>query len=209
MGKEGKDVFLLPYGFCNMVKLKEYAKERWTLSIESNSSIGIHIEDPMKTELLKLDYVETTGDKLNIELDAQGLFETKHFDLEIEIVDSSIGNGKTCTDYEKSNTSFAKCIDTAVRKLFLERYTCIPPWLYKNSSETCPDNKKSVDKSTKDLIKQDLIYGLITEGSFMNIGNCLQPCKRYNIRSRLILHRQNRQSGGTMSIHNIKVVIKI
>ena len=76
-------MFLLPYGFCIMVNLKEYAKERFALILSSSKNIGIHIEDPMKSKLIKLDYIETSGDKLHIGLDSQGLFEMKHFDLEL------------------------------------------------------------------------------------------------------------------------------
>ena len=119
-------------------------------------------------------------------------FQGYNYEMEIDIHDSSIFDGITCTDYERLKSSYGECFEREIQKYFLDGYGCLPPWISGNAPNgmKCgPDiNATKIDPKAWQEISR------VTEGfELKSTAACLPPCKtmtfKFNELANLIYHK--------------------
>ena len=108
-------------------------------------------------------------------------FEYKVFDISFQYENNVINDGKTCTDYSKTDLTYEDCIVHHFGEYLKESYGCkfIPPWIDVDCTNTTDQShtEKDLDPDLLDRAWVDidkLIDGIHVE----TMKRCKPPCKR-------------------------------
>ncbi len=180
-----KQVFLAPTGFCFKVEpISNDIKFRVT-----EMSIAF-ITDPAKTTLLKLNRMKHGSFRFGPSED--GLYESIVYEIQISLHDTSIDEGRKCTNYEDRGMSYGKCLETAMIDGLLNWYECLPPWIGDVKNLTCETNKnvKTLEIETlKDYRYEFLLYNKDMDLDIFKV--CLPPCLTMQVNFFKINHETN------------------
>ena len=100
-------------------------------------------------------------------------------DLSFSIVDDTIFDGDTCTDYAKYNTNYEDCLVKHYSEELSNIYGCkhFPPWLGGTCTSSAERNKEYNDPALLDKAFRDI--DKLTDGLPIEvIKKCKQPCRR-------------------------------
>ena len=100
-------------------------------------------------------------------------------DLSFSIVDDTIFDGDTCTDYAKYNTNYEYCLVKHYSEELSNIYGCkhFPPWLGGTCTSSAERNKEYNDPALLDKAFRDI--DKLTDGLPIEvIKKCKQPCRR-------------------------------
>ena len=100
-------------------------------------------------------------------------------DLSFSIVDDTIFDGDTCTDYAKYDSNYEDCLVKHYREELSTTYGCqhFPPWIEGHCTSSGETNKEYKDTSLLDKVWRDI--DKLTDGLPIEVmKKCKQPCKR-------------------------------
>ena len=168
-----EEIFVPPNGFYARMKKQHMSGSE---QIRYPKSFSIALVDPNKNNNIRIEGME------NIIPNKQ---EHVTYKLEINVRDSSVYNGKTCTVYGKSNNTYGECIESTMREKLKSWYGCLPPWLPGKikSSEICEAQAKvkMPDSQTMKEIKNEINKYLSGKDFFAN-DECKTPCVSMQIK---------------------------
>ena len=166
-----KKVFNPSNGYC--MKLQNTIQQ---LSFKTSISHTLLIVDPALDSSVRIE--EMKDAKKDFGPTKHGIQTGKVFELKISIHDSRINDGKTCADYDKNDTHYGKCIETALEKQLFKWFGCLP-WSSTNSSLRC---KSGPVNQFDDSVRIEREMGLYVRGQKTPIfSNCTQPCTKMSL----------------------------
>ena len=170
-------VFMIPQGFC--MKPKQMKKG---LNYRVTAQSFFVINDPDTANKLRL--TEMKQGRLYLGPSGENTFSGSGYEIKINVKDSSIDDGKSCTDYKRIKTTYGECIETALMKNLIAWYGCLPPWFpAQNKTTTCGAQVEMMKPNEEDASKaeiQRLKKGFELESS----TDCLTSCKRMSFEIR-------------------------
>ncbi len=118
--------------------------------------------------------------------------------------DSSVYDGSSCTNYERIESSYRECLESAMKSKFLEWYGCLPPWFPNLNGLSCELNKNIPMPDSEIQIDITNEFAKLIDGLELDTFKlCLPPCKKLQLKHNLLSHYSNR-------IHNayVKYMLK-
>ena len=194
---EDTEIFTLQHGMCK--KLKTIKKG--TIIYSKFSSIIILV-DPAKDSPLKVFQIENGFQ--NFAHKDNGFYSSHTYEVELSIHDSSVYDGVSCTNYERIESSYRECLETALKSKFLQWYGCLPPWFPNLDTLSCELNKNVPKPDSGTQIDITNEFAKLIDGLELDtFKSCLPPCKKLQLKHNLLSHYSNR-------IHNayVKFMIK-
>ena len=149
---EAIDVFVPVMGNCK--KLKNIQN---ITRIMSNVQSMILLSDPALTSSIKIVEIENT--KLVFGPTEKDFYESVYYEMDIEIHDTKVNEGISCTDYEDLGQTYGDCIEEALQAQLEDWYKCTPPWAISKINQNCEDFEGSIlmNSSLIETIYNDLI----------------------------------------------------
>ena len=159
-------VFHIPDGFC-----MKPIKTKKEMEFHTTKKTRLLLDDPNKVNNLMI----TRHENGNVKFGPTGdnTFDGYLYELKIEVHNHRIHDGISCTDYEKFNSTYQNCIESAFSEKLLDWYGCLPPWFPTNNTLTC-----DVHVTAKIPPKEadDEIFRFIKGMETNTFAACLPPC---------------------------------
>ena len=176
--------YILPKGFClNVTSTKK------VLSITITKKSVVYLVDPYAANEISI-YGSKVA-KIKFGPTDIGFYEGVLFDIEVEIHDLRIHDGKTCMDYERIGTSYDSCVQNEMNRFLLDWYDCLPPWFPQDNNDTCEAGK--VMEIRDDNYTMHNQFAKFISGKKMNILKpCLPSCVTMHYRLYEVDHYTNR-----------------
>ena len=166
--KINKKLFVLNNGFCLEVRgfekhlrITTKAKRLRVNLIHNSTDIKVYSKIPLEFGLID----NTSADY-------------KVYEINYEIHDNTIHDGRTCFDYRKQKESYGDCNYNALKNYIYSAYGCYPPWVMdETDNKICEIGLKSKEIDPKLLKKVwDDMDLLGDRRSIYVLQNCLPPC---------------------------------
>ena len=177
-------IFISPYGYC--MKLK---KQTIHIQVKSTVKTDVILTDPVLENQIRITGMQygTFG----IGPTPDGLFETKHYEIALSLHDLSVHDGKTCTDYEKTGSSYGECTESMFKNTILEWYGCPQTWVQGNSIKPCDANMSKLVSDEQIIYEvQNEMNKLVTGFELNMFKQCMKPCMtmqlNYNLRRHIL-----------------------
>ena len=165
-------VYIYPFGFC--MKLNEKMKDL-TVYLSSPKKSTVLLVDPYYANTLRLLGRE------NVLIDLE-INEGSSYDVELEMYDSSLTDGQSCSDYEKLETSYGKCLEHSWKNFLLEKLGCLLPWFPHDSQPTCQFVEKT--ENFKNVSNEIQRFTMGLENKIPD--TCKIPCHKMNFKIKKI-----------------------
>jgi hypothetical protein len=110
-------------------------------------------------------------------------FEYKRYEISYEVIDNTIHEGTSCTDYRKLKEDFGECNYRVFRDHIYEAYGCYPPWMSNTDGKVC-----ELDQPTKNITFEQLDHiwkdlDSLTDGiSIELMKKCKKPCYQVKVK---------------------------
>ena len=165
---------MIPQGFC--MKPKQIKKG---LNFRVTAQSFFVINDPDTANKLRL--TEMEQGRLYFGPSGENTFSGSGYEIKINVKDSSIDDGKSCTNYKRIKTTYGECIETALMKNLIAWYGCLPPWFpAQNMTTTCG---AQVEMMKEDASKAEILR--LKKGfELKSSADCLPSCKRMSFEIR-------------------------
>ncbi len=169
-------VYLAKYGFC--AKVNNYHS---LISISASNKSQLIIVDTTKDNRINPIGMENTDIQFGSiiqKTEEKDFYDNNFYELVIASHNSKINDGKTCKTYYEKGTSYATCVETALKDKFLGVFGCLPPWFQFSSNLTCNEslshervNVSATPEISAEMLR--LVNGYELESAKTN---CLSPC---------------------------------
>ena len=196
-----KKMFVQPYGFCN--KLDNYTSP---VRITTKQKVHLFLVDPNLNNDLRIESSEVIGEELTLEPLPGDLFEVKSIEIQQKILDSSLHNGNTCTDYTRIKSSYRECLQNNVKMKFMAYLNCIPPWVPNEKDNVCHQSL-IIDEKLKIEYKK-LVDNLYKREDLESFVNCRRPCKMTTIQHKKIFYMSNYPKSGVLKLKIGSTILK-
>ena len=184
-------VYIAPQGFCMKLRKVESGTGFTATSRESS----LFLVDPFWSDTLRLmgheNVVIDFGEQVN------GMYEGLTYDVKVTLHDSSINDGKTCTDYENQGSSYGRTAESILQQFMLKWFGCVLPWI-QNSTQTVCD--KLVKNDSLSQIQKDIGRFLLNSET-LNLELPQPPCQKMKFHTKRVDHW--RRNGATKLYFNI------
>ena len=178
--------FLFPHGYCLKVL---NVKPTPRLTITSEKKILLMLVDPATENSIRID--KTKDAETEVGPHSKPFYEMGLYDIHYTLHDSTIKDGITCTDYTKSENSYALCLSSVLKEELLQVYGCLPPWYKDNNfDQQCKQVDIDADSLMNKTIVDDL-YDLLSNREIKLFKRCLPPCIKMEIKLERTLHLTN------------------
>ena len=187
-------VFMPRLGFC--LKLID---DNSKVYIKENKKSVLIIVDPFRENGLRA--LEMDNGMLHFGPTYENFYDGASYELEYRLKDSSLYDGKSCSDYNRFNSSYGSCIESIMREKLLGCYGCLPPWFPGSMKKTCETDISisSNDKSACQLLSHTFLNFFL--GRDLKIfENCLPPCMKMELRMKSTSHITNGKRYTRLSI---------
>ena len=174
---KAKKLYIAPHGWCmkldKSVKPKEYVtttSESLLLMVDPNIDNDIRT---LEMENARITFGPTTTN----------LFDWAVYEASIVLSDAGLNDGRTCTSYEKTNSSYGQCIENVLKQQVLLLYGCLPPWFPRNTDKVCEEDLKVHvnDRKLYEKVYDD--FRSLYFGRTMDLlDECKIPCLTMNVR---------------------------
>ena len=176
---------------CIQVDMDTFLDSRIEIRIAinkvKNETFQIAISDPDMDYFLPNDFT-FSGDYIEIN-PAERLLYT--YSLKLTEIEDTVEDGD-CQEYIFGQ-SFQECIRNYAEKVFNEKIGCVPPWFTGEKEKMCSHSFTRLAYENISNLVRDIAY----EEHF---ADCLRPCKRMEIESRLRLKSSGSKNGSTKGI---------
>ena len=195
-------VYFAPLGFCLFIE----PTKKFTSVNKIHEKSVLYLLDPLVNN--KLGVFGTNFDKISFgPTNVAGYYEGKDFQIEVNIHDLSIQDGKACLDYERMGTSYDSCVLNEMKLFLLEWFKCLPPWFPENNTLTCEEGKvMEINDENSRIINQ---FKKFINGQGMDILKpCLPPCVTMHFKLYEVRHMTGNIDGAFVQV-KIKDEIKV
>ena len=136
------------------------------------------IVDPFLSTSIRL--MGPNNEMLNFGSKSNGVYTRFYFHVKINLHDSRINDGLTCTDYEKYGTTYGECTKDMIMNVMVKHFNCVFPWLKDGPYKTC--EKIEINQTIYDLLYD--IGGYLLNRKTKYLPLCKPPCQtmKFNIR---------------------------
>ena len=157
----------------------------------------LYIVDPAGAN--KLNMYESNVAKIHFGPTNERSYDSKAFEIEVEIHDLSIHDGKTCMDYGRMGTSYDSCVQNEMETFLLEWYKCLPPWFPNNNNLTC-EMGKDMEINDDNSTLSNQIRNFVKLMGMDTLKTCLSPCVRMHFKLNEISHDSNRYNNAALTV---------
>ena len=180
-------LYIAPHGWCKLLKNSNKTRE---IIRTTKQSLFLAV-DPSKINNIRT--LEMDNGRIMFGPTQSNLFDWSTYEITVYLYDSSINDGRICTNYVNTNSSYGKCVENAVKTAFIKHYGCVPPWFPSKTNLTCEDdlevkvNKYTVSTNISEDFK-NMYFGRKME----MLDQCLRPCMSMNIEMKRTSYRFDR-----------------
>jgi hypothetical protein len=186
---ETEDVFYPRYGVC-----KKVTDNNSEVYVKTQKRSIFLIVDPNLESNLRV--IEMENGRLYCGPTHDDRFDKIAYNLEYRFHDSKINDGQSCTDYERSNSSYGDCIEGIMERMFLDSYGCLPPWFLRNKGMTCETEKEVAEPQKNKLIE---FIKFMLGRDLKLYESCLPPCIKMIIGIKKTTHSTNHHEYAQLS----------
>ena len=180
--------FIFPHGEC----VRMDVKSAQSILVITKKRVQVAIVDPSKVNNIRTE--KTPDAKTKIGPISETHFEAISFLIDYKMIDDSIHDGVTCTDYRKLGFGYGDCLMTALKQEITSKYGCLPPWVFTGSNEHFCDRTKVIPY-TADPARNKIypeVIKLLTIYEPDMFKKCLPPCVTMQIVIKENSHTTNR-----------------
>ena len=194
--------FWLPHGYCKHLEKFE---------VETKISVGLHkrvrviVVDPNKANRIRL--VQEHGSFFEMGHAEDKFVEEVINEISFEETNEQIYEGRTCTDYEKYDTTYGDCVERKVEDQLFEWFGCIPPWFPTPKKKACGFN---VSRETYDNKKKKInleLWKLLANWDMDAMNKCKPNCKQLKTNLKEINRRVKDPSASWLHLYFKKSVV--
>jgi hypothetical protein len=204
--------FLFPHGFCKEVN----TKDEKLIFFQSKKKLEIILVDPNRRNKLRTE--ENFGYRMSVGPTNNGLYETKNYEVSLEIHDNNVNNGITCTDYNSVGYTYGECLEKTLETQLMKWFGCLPVWF---SPAHCKSKQGNATSSLISSFDHNLscklplkpykstasmknvtyqLWHLLINQNLDCMQDCLPPCHTMKIKSKLMLYRDNYKANAQLEI---------
>ena len=122
---------------------------------------------------------------MEIGVPGENTYTSTTYEISYVLYDDRINDGNECTDYARTGTTYAQCIEAAMQQLLMDWYGCLPPWF--DYPITPDENDCEVDMQDKKALLEKIenFFFTLTAGvEIEELKTCLPPCLTTKVRIR-------------------------
>ena len=190
---ELNQMFVQPYGVCN--RLDNYTSP---IRITTKQKVNLFLVDPNLNNDFRIESSAVIGEEITLEPLPSNFYEVKIIEIQQKIVDSSLHDGDTCTDYARIKSSYRNCLQNKLKTKFMTYLSCIPPW-FPNEKENVCDHQVDIDERFKNEYF-NLVDNLYKREDLGSLIDCKRPCKKAVIQHKKIFYMSNYPKFGVLKL---------
>ena len=176
--------FIQPFGFCYKV-----TNMREGVKVRSFNDIKVYVVDPQTTNDIRIETIDQNVDMIEIAPVNHETYEGKIFTVNLELIDESIHDGLTCTDYKIHNSTYGNCEFVKTRDILQNSLGCLPFWFPAEESKKCQQPLRIPDQDKKDEFEK-LGQAIYNRQPLHYLG-CKPSCLKTKASAQKLYYRKN------------------
>ena len=190
-------IFIPPFGFCTKV-----GKSTGIVWANSTTETNIFLVDPALENNIRISSMKYGTFKFGPSGD--GFFEEFIYEVELRVYDSSVDDGITCVNYERTGSRYGECIENMLQEKFLLWFGCLPPWFSNDLNNVCDADMHKVINDVEILQEiENEFVNLVTGYELDMFKECFPPCQNMQLDYNLRRHIPRR-----LDYANIRLMLK-